>query len=150
LPGDATAPSGHLAPYSGISVIGEAGTGDDDVTEARRLRPAVAIIDFQLPTMSGIEATKLIKLESPSTAVIGLTAGVPDDTEKAMLNVGAVAVLDKAGLLQTLHPTIVEAVKRAKLLPRLIPANSPGVEPVNIDRCNRPYGIGHCECWLSG
>jgi len=81
LPGDATAPSGHLAPYSGISVIGEAGTGDDDVTEARRLRPAVAIIDFQLPTMSGIEATKLIKLESPSTAVIGLTAGVPDDTE---------------------------------------------------------------------
>jgi len=36
--------------------------------------------------MSGIEATKLIKLESPSTAVIGLTAGVPDDTEKAMLN----------------------------------------------------------------
>lgn len=120
------------------------------MTEARRLRPAVVIIDFQLPTMGGIEATKLIKLESSSTAVIGLTAGVPDDTEKAMLNVGAVAVLDKAGLLQTLHPTIVEAVKRAKLLPRLIPANSPGVEPVNIDRCNRPYGIGHCECWLSG
>ena len=109
MPGDATAPSGHLAPYSGISVIGEAGIGEDDVTEART-----------------------------------------DDTEKAMLNVGAVAVLDKAGLLQTLHPTIVEAVKRAKLLPRLIPANSPGVEPVNIDRCNRPYGIGHCECWLSG
>jgi len=31
--------------------------------------------------------------------------------EKAMLNVGAVAVLDKAGLIQTLHSTIVEAVK---------------------------------------
>ena len=61
--------------------------------------------------MGGIEATKLIKLESSSTAVIGLTAGVPDDTEKAMLNVGAVAVLDKAGLLQTPHLTIVEAVK---------------------------------------
>ena len=50
-------------------------------------------------------------LESPSTAVIGLTAGVPDDTEKVMLNVGAVAVLDKAGFLQILHQTIVEAVK---------------------------------------
>ena len=66
---------------------------------------------------SGIEATKPIKLESPSTAVIGLTAGVPDDTEKAMLNVGAVAVLDKAGLLQTPHLTIVEAVNGQNFCP---------------------------------
>jgi DNA-binding NarL/FixJ family response regulator len=100
-----------LHPYSGIDVIGEAGTGEDAVTEATRLRPTVVIMDFQLPTMSGIEATKLIKLESPSTAVIGLTAGVPGDTEKAMLDVGAAAVLDKGDLLETLHPTIVEAVK---------------------------------------
>jgi DNA-binding NarL/FixJ family response regulator len=101
-----------LHPYSGISVIGEAGTGEDAVAQVRSLRPSVVIIDFQLPTMSGIEATKLIKRESPSTAVIALTAGVPADREKAMLDVGAAAVLDKADLLQTLHPTIVEAVKR--------------------------------------
>jgi len=53
-----------LHPYSGISVIGKAGTGEDAVTEARRLRPTVVIIDFQLPTMSGIEAARLIKFES--------------------------------------------------------------------------------------
>jgi two-component system, NarL family, invasion response regulator UvrY len=100
-----------LHSYSGISVIGEAATGEDAVAQVKRLRPTVVIIDFQLPTMSGIEATKLIKRESPSTAVIGLTAGVPDDTEKAMLAVGAAAVLDKADILQTLHPKIVEVVK---------------------------------------
>ena len=76
--------------HPGISVIGEVGTG---------------------PTMSGIEATRLIKLQSPSPAVIGLTAGVPGDAEKAMLHVGAVAVLDKRDLLDNLHPTIIEAVK---------------------------------------
>ena len=100
-----------LHPYRGISVIGEAGTGEDAVTEATTLRPTVVIIDFQLPTMSGIEATRLIKLQSPSTAVIGLTADVPGDAKKAMLEVGAVAVLDKADLLDNLHSTIVGAVK---------------------------------------
>ena len=64
-----------LHAHPGISVIGEAGTGEDAVAEATRLRPTVIIIDFRLPTMSGIEATRLIKLQSPSTAVIGLTAG---------------------------------------------------------------------------
>ena len=94
-----------------ISVIGEAGTGEEAVTEATRLRPTVVIMDFQLPTMSGIEATRLIKLQRPSTAVIGLTAGVPGNADKAMLDVGAAAILDKGDLLQTLHPTIVEALK---------------------------------------
>lgn len=104
-----------LHAYPGISVIGEAGTGEDAVAEATRLRPTVIIIDFRLPTMSGIEATRLIKLQSPSTAVIGLTAGgVSSDTKKAMLDVGAAAVLDKEDLLDTLHPTIVEAVKGLK------------------------------------
>ena len=100
-----------LHPHPDISVIGEVGTGEDAVTEATRLRPTVVIMDFQLPTMSGIEATRIIRLQSPSTAVIGLTAGVPGDAEKAMLDVGAVAVLDKRDLLDNLHPTIIEAAK---------------------------------------
>jgi DNA-binding NarL/FixJ family response regulator len=100
-----------LHPHPGISVIGEAGTGEDAVIEAARLRPTLVIIDFHLPTMSGIEATRLIKLQSPSTAIIGLTAGVPGDAEKTMLDVGAAAVLDKGDLFNTLHPTIVKAVR---------------------------------------
>jgi DNA-binding NarL/FixJ family response regulator len=94
-----------------ITVIGEARTGEDAVTEAARLRPTLVIIDFQLPTMSGIEATRLIKLRSPSTVIIGLTAGVPGDAEKTMLDVGAAAILDKGEILNTLHPTIMKAVK---------------------------------------
>ncbi len=100
-----------LARYPDFSVIGEAETGEDAVAKATTLQPTVVIIDFQLPTMSGIEATKLIKLHCPSTAVIGLTAGIPTDTEKAMLDAGAAAVLDKADLLRTLHRRILQAVK---------------------------------------
>ena len=75
------------------------------------MQPTVVIIDFQLSTMSGIEATRLIKLHCPSTAVIGLTAGIPTEAERAMLDAGAAAVLDKADLLHTLQRTILQAVK---------------------------------------
>jgi DNA-binding NarL/FixJ family response regulator len=100
-----------LDPHPGITVIGEARTGEDAVIEAARLRPTLVIIDFQLPTMSGIEATRLIKLRSPSTVIIGLTAGVPGDAEKTMLDVGAAAILNKGEILNTLHPTIMKAIE---------------------------------------
>jgi CheY-like chemotaxis protein len=61
--------------------------------------------------MSGIEATRLIKLRSPSTVIIGLTAGVPGDAEKTMLDVGAAAILNKGEILNTLHPTIMKAIE---------------------------------------
>lgn len=109
-----------LHQHSEFSVIGEAETGEDAVAQATRLRPTVVIIDFHLPAMSGIEATRLIKLQNPSTALIGLTAGVPRDAEKAMLDVGAAVVLDKGDLLHTLHPTIIDAVKSLNRPGRLV------------------------------
>jgi CheY-like chemotaxis protein len=62
-----------------------------------------------LPTISGIEATTLIKHQSPATTIIGLTAGASGQTETAMHKAGASAVLNKDDLLHTLYPAIVKA-----------------------------------------
>jgi DNA-binding NarL/FixJ family response regulator len=100
-----------LERYPDIHIIGEAVDGDDAVVQSTKLKPAVVIIDIHLPTISGMEATTLIKLQSPCTTIIGLTAGAPDDTQTAMLDAGAAAVLSKEDLLHTLYPAIVEAVR---------------------------------------
>jgi DNA-binding NarL/FixJ family response regulator len=100
--------------YPDLSLIAEAGYGEDAVSEATRLQPAVALVDVHLPMMSGIEATRLIKQESPSTAIIGLTASEPNDTDMAMLSAGASAVISKADLIHRLYPCILEAVKSLK------------------------------------
>jgi len=97
-----------LEQYADIRVVGEAATGEEAVRQSATLHPSVVVIDIQLPTMTSLEATALIKLQSPSTAIIGLTAGVPDATETAMRDAGAATVLSKENALDTLYPTIID------------------------------------------
>jgi DNA-binding NarL/FixJ family response regulator len=103
-----------LEVYSDISIVAEASNGEDAVLQATQLQPAVAIVDIHMPTMSGVEATKRIRLLSPSTVVIGLTAGQPDHKDMAMISAGANKVLDKADVVCSLYPAIVDAVNRLK------------------------------------
>jgi DNA-binding NarL/FixJ family response regulator len=97
-----------LERHPDIQVIGEAASGEEAVVQAAALKPAVVVIDIQLPRMTGIEATTLIKRQGPSTTIIGLTAGASDSTEMAMRAAGAATVLSKEDLLETLYPAIIE------------------------------------------
>jgi DNA-binding NarL/FixJ family response regulator len=97
-----------------VTIVGEAVTGEEAVRQATYFRPSVALVDLHLATMSGLEATKLITLLCPSTAVIGLTEGEPDHTELAMLNAGARSVVNKADLVHSLYPALLQATKTLK------------------------------------
>jgi DNA-binding NarL/FixJ family response regulator len=101
-----------LESHDDLTIVGEAGNGEDAVTEVTKLQPSVVIVDITLPTMSGIQATELMKMRSPFSAIIGLTAGVQGHTEKAMLAAGAMAIIDKAEVFEALYPAILQAVRR--------------------------------------
>ena len=103
-----------LEVYPDISIVAEASSGEDAVIQATQLQPAVAIIDIHMPTMSGVDATKRIRLQSPSTVVIGLTAGELHYKDTDMISAGANNVLDKADVVCSLYPAIVDAVNRLK------------------------------------
>ena len=103
-----------LEVYPDISIVAEASNGEDAVMQATQLQPAVAIVDVHLPTMSGVEATKRIRLQSPSTVVFGLTAGRPDHEDTAMISAGANKVIDKADVVYSLYPAIVAGVNSFK------------------------------------
>ncbi len=101
-----------LESYADLIIVGEARSGEEAVALAAESQPTVVIIDINLPTMNGIQATKLIKLRRPSTAVIGLTAGDHDQSEKAMIAAGAAALVNKEEALVALYPTILDAVRK--------------------------------------
>jgi len=78
-----------------MEVVGEAGNGAEAVELAPRTKPDVIIMDITMPTMNGIEATKLIKANLPSTAILILTAYDNDQYVSALLEAGAAGYLLK-------------------------------------------------------
>ena len=56
-----------------MTVVGEAGDGEQAVAEAARLRPEVVLMDVRMPVLDGIEATRRIIRAGHSTRVMILT-----------------------------------------------------------------------------
>jgi len=74
---------------SGIAVVAEATDGVAAVRLAGEHRPNVAVLDVQMPGVSGIEATRQIKAAYPEVRVLILTAYDDDSYVFALLRAGA-------------------------------------------------------------
>lgn len=96
--------------YAHLEVVGEAGDGVEAVELAQRLDPDVVVMDINMPKMDGIEATRRIKANQPTTVVIGLSVNQSTDTEQKMKAVGASTYLTKESALDALCHAIEQAI----------------------------------------
>jgi DNA-binding NarL/FixJ family response regulator len=62
-----------LSVEQGISVVGEAGDGEEGVSIAAQVAPDVVLLDIRMPRRSGLEACQSIKQAVPTTKIIMLT-----------------------------------------------------------------------------
>lgn len=86
-----------LAAEPNIEVVGEAADGIEALEVARRLKPDVVLMDIRMPRMDGIEATRRLLREQPSTSsrVIVLTTFDQDDYVFQAIQAGASGFLVK-------------------------------------------------------
>jgi PAS domain S-box-containing protein len=90
-----------------LQVVGEAADGQEAVALAAALKPDVVIMDVNMPKMDGVEASRLIKQDLPSTVVIGLSMHEGGHHEAAMRESGAAAYLTKDAAAERLIETIL-------------------------------------------
>jgi len=68
-----------------MEVVGEASDGEETIKLVAELRPHVVLMDIAMPGVNGIEATRRIKADYPTTAVLILTAYDNDQYIVALL-----------------------------------------------------------------
>jgi DNA-binding NarL/FixJ family response regulator len=84
-----------LETQPGITIAGEAASGEEAVAMCRDLAPDVVLMDLVMPGMGGIAATRHVRAVSPHTQVIVLTSYHDDEQILPAIQAGALSYLLK-------------------------------------------------------
>jgi DNA-binding NarL/FixJ family response regulator len=104
----------------GMQTVGEASNGKAAVQLVRELRPDVVVMDFSMPVMDGVEATREIIEENPSARVLMLTI-TADETPvlDAMLAGACGYQLKDAAAAELVHSVRAAAMGQSMISPRI-------------------------------
>jgi len=91
-----------LDQQAGIEVVAEAENGRQAVRIAEQLRPDVVLMDFSMPDLNGLEATRQIKQRVPDVKVLILTRHVNKEYIESILRAGASGYLIKKSAVDEL------------------------------------------------
>ncbi|MGW2156597.1 response regulator [Nonomuraea sp. NPDC001699] len=117
-----------------LHVAGEATDGDQATRLARHLRPDVILMDVRMPGLDGIQATRQIARDCPTSRVLILTTFDLDEYAFAGLKAGAAGFLPKntppADLLSAIRNVAAgEAVLSPRVTRRLLEKFAPQLTP---------------------
>ena len=103
-----------LETQKGLQVVAEARTGAEALARVAESKPDIAVMDISMPDMDGLEATRRMAKDFPSTRILALT--IHDDKQyfMEMLAAGASGYLTKQAAAEQLVEAI-HAVARGQV-----------------------------------
>jgi DNA-binding NarL/FixJ family response regulator len=105
-----------LEEEGGVQILGEATNGSEAVRLVRELAPDVVVMDLNMPSMSGVEATRHITALSPLTKVIVLTISEEDADVLDAIVAGACGYLLKDSSISDVIAGIHAAAVNSSLI----------------------------------
>jgi DNA-binding NarL/FixJ family response regulator len=84
-----------LAREADIHVVGVAATGEEGLRVIDEVEPDIAVLDYRLPGMSGVEVCEVLAARHPEVAVIVLTSYLDDEVVLRAVQAGARAYVYK-------------------------------------------------------
>jgi len=106
----------ELLEEEGFEVAGEASDGAMAVRLVRDLAPDVTVMDLNMPKMTGVEAVRAIRENSPTTRVMMLTVSPADDDVAEAIVAGACGYLLKDASVEEIVEGIRAAARGESLL----------------------------------
>lgn len=90
-----------------ITVVGEAGSGEDALTKVRELKPDVVLMDIQMPGIGGLEATRKLLTNYPNIRILAVTVCDEEPLPSLLMKAGASGYVTKGTAL----PDMVSAIR---------------------------------------
>jgi len=101
----------------GVEVVGEAGSGEEAVEKALKLRPDMVLMDVSMPGMNGLEATRRIAALEIGVAVLVLTVHAEEEYLVPVVEAGGSGYLTKASADRDLVDAIRTVARGEVFLP---------------------------------
>ena len=94
-----------------ITVVGEAGTGEEALVLVQRLIPDIVLMDVEMPGMDGITTTQVLRSRTPRSAVVMLSIYDDVHTQARARAAGAAGFVEKRGAIEALLAIIRQTAK---------------------------------------
>lgn len=101
-----------------LTVVGEAGDGDEAVRQFEALRPDLVVMDLRMPGKSGHEVTRRIRQLDPEARVLMLSAFEGDTDIYVALDAGARGYVLKSVTAEELIPAIHAVAAGRRWIPQ--------------------------------
>lgn len=85
-----------LETHEGWEICGEAVSGREAVEMAEALQPDIAVLDISMPSLNGLDATRIIRRTSPKTEILIFTMHENEQLVREVLAAGAKGYLLKS------------------------------------------------------
>lgn len=112
---------GFIEGRPGWQVVAEAADGERALALARETKPDIAILDYSLPVLNGLELTRTIRRELPATEVLIYTMHDREDVVVEALQAGAKGYVLKSDTQRDLIAAIESLALRRPYLSSAIP-----------------------------
>ena len=89
-----------LEDEEGITVVGQAASGEEAITLTKELSPDVILMDVKMPGIGGLEATRKLQRTHPDVKVIAVTICEEEPFPSRLLQAGAAGYLTKGAAMQ--------------------------------------------------
>ena len=107
----------YLEAFPGITIVGEASSGEEALAKIENWLPDVVIMDLLMPGgIDGIETTRRIRSITPHTQIVVLTAYVDDARVVGALRAGAIGYVRKDAEPEILLSAVRAAARGQSML----------------------------------